>query len=686
MALIQNDAMQFIWVMSVTLVSIILWFSIKRTKTRLQLSSGKCRLPTVCWMPRFVNYHPGKDEHGYNDAEQSCYMNVDNLIKKKMPSSNITNILPRMERLNGPYGMYATVYGVSTKVVHVAHPIPARAILMGNSSIPQSKSKVKARTSIAESLGAVKKPAYDHFKNFSGDGVFTADGNIWKAKRASLLHCLLKGVSKANSEESLRLEREANRAADSFISDATISTSTDDGDGDGDGTVNIVPILQRATINLIFRFITHYDMDKCFDRDRRSTCSSSRYTTSRKTTRTQQYCDQDQDQDQTDDNQSFDDSSSSSSSSCSSPPTTTPTEYPLGLDIGKDVRNDKYTRGDDNDSPWLSSYLEAITNIRMVILAQSRSIWFLLPRWFYRTFSSMFVEEEKQMAVIRKVAQAACDNAQIGSPLQMLRSKESHNPSMDSHVKNGEKVNKELIDEAITLLFAGQDTSAATLSWTLHLLSLYPNVQNRLAKEVRESMESAGAGKSETNFVTKKMITKMPYLDAVIKEAMRLYPVAPFVVRRLPDDLSIPSPDSNDGIITIPKDTFACIWIYGLHRNGKLWHKPDDFVPERWLDSNLQKLDEAQTKYKGSFMPFAAGPRNCVGQPLAQSILRIILARIINECEVIDLRMKAFNENTSGNDSRDKAVGFRKDMQAGFTVLPSGGVKLSVTRAPKKIC
>ena len=79
--------------------------------------------------------------------------------------------------------MYATVYGVSTKVVHVAHPIPAKAILTGNNSLSaKSKSsqpaKGKNRSSIAEFLGAIKSPAYDHFKNFSGDGVFTADGKI----------------------------------------------------------------------------------------------------------------------------------------------------------------------------------------------------------------------------------------------------------------------------------------------------------------------------------------------------------------------------------------------------------------------------------------------------------------------------------------------------------------------------
>jgi len=170
-----NGFLNLIWALLSFAIFTFAVFVTRRRKTRLQLSSEKCGLPTVCWMPRFVNYLPEKDEKKDIDSNTA--------VPRKMPSSNITNILPRMERLGGPYGMYATVYGVSTKVVHVAHPIPAKAILTGNNSLSaKSKSsqpaKGKNRSSIAEFLGAIKSPAYDHFKNFSGDGVFTADGKI----------------------------------------------------------------------------------------------------------------------------------------------------------------------------------------------------------------------------------------------------------------------------------------------------------------------------------------------------------------------------------------------------------------------------------------------------------------------------------------------------------------------------
>lgn len=590
-----------------------------RHRTRQQLSSKNCNLPTVSWLPKFITYNP---------TDQT-----------KLPSSNITNILPRMERLKGPYGMYATVYGISTKVIHIAHPIPAKAVLTGVTNSTSNK-----RQSIAESLGAIKRPAYNHFKNFSGDGVFTADGSIWKAKRASVLHCLLKNCTKEDSPESKRLESEANFAAETFIKNVL----------NNKGEVNVVPLLQRATIGLIYRFITHDE-------------NSSLLSSSKDANATWKK-----------DEVIVDDVSDDSDSCASRTPELTQSMQ----SIDQTVQDESYSKSQTNthrSKTTLAAYLDAITNIRMIILAQSRSIWFLLPRWMYKMFSSLYQQEEVEMKTIRHFATVACQNANVGSPLYNLRFRSSHNPTQSKLVESGQDMNQELLDEAITLLFAGQDTSAATLSWTLHLLSLYPKIQSKLRKEVESVLLEANIEKGQR--IPKKLIPKFTYMDAVIKESMRLYPVAPFVVRKLPDDLTMEREDKTS--MTIPKDTFACVWIYGLHRNPNLWHRPNDFVPERWIDPELQKLDEGQTTYRGNtFMPFAAGPRNCVGQPLAHTILRIMLSRIINECEVIDLQMKDANDlYEESKTEMERAQILRKDMQAGFTVLPSGGVKLLVREA-----
>lgn len=491
------------------------WIRRRITYERL-VRSG---LPTVYWRPKFWNYNVKEDQ------------------PKKLPSSTITNILPRMKALNGPYDMYGTVYGLSTAVVHVAHPTAALAIL---SPTPGKQKK----SPWLESTGIVKAPAYNHFQNFCGQGVFTADGQDWKNKRAAVIHALFR-TQEGNWEA--HLEREVNRSARELIQSLRKS---------GHGALNVVPILQKSTIGLIYRYITHAELQT----------------------------------------QSF------------------------GL---------------------LSSYLESVIRIRLIILAQSRSLWFLLPRWLYKKFSSLFQQEEETMVSIREFAAKACLDARPGSPLDSLK----QIPLYQNKSKRT-AFSENLIFEAITLLFAGQDTSAATLSWTLHLLSLYPDIQQKVTDEVRAVM-------NDSEDVSRADFSQMPWLDAVLKESMRLYPVAPFIVRKITQPTELPELDGKPSVILL-EGALACIWIYGLHRNEAFWRHPNEFKPERWLE-------ESDETVPGSYMPFAHGPRNCVGQPLAHIILRTLLAHLLN----------AFDFQIPPGEAKKK-----KDMQVGFTVLPRGGVSL----------
>ena len=485
---------------------LLLWR--KRHSTVRLLSS----FPVVYWRPRFSTYNVHTDRH-------------------KLSSKSITQLLPRAQRLAGPYDLYGTLYGLFTPVLHVVDPTPARAIL--SSSTTQ------------------KSPAYNHFDNFCGQGVFTADGPAWQAQRTAVLHALLR-----NNKYEQTILAEALTAQGHLweaVDQAVVWKDTSNKSGI---LPDVVPLLQKTTIGLIYRYLTHSDLADLDDDATKTTKSSN--------------------------NQS----------------------------------------PDDTPEPLLDSYLRAITHIRMLILAQSRSVWFLLPRWCYRCFSSLYAQEERAMQPIRQVAKIALQQAQPSSPLAQL---DYASP-------------KTLLDETITLLFAGQDTSAATLSWTLYLLSRHPQVQDKLYDEVKDiSLENA----------TKSDLLKLSYLDAVLKESMRLYPVAPFVVRRVTQAIAL-----DDKTTVVPKDTLACIWIYSLHRNPKYWTRPDDFWPERWT--------RPKTVPKGAYLPFAYGPRNCVGQPLAQLVLRSLLIGWVKRYQVKSTMVK--------------------DMQAGFTVLPLDGLELEVTK------
>jgi Cytochrome P450 len=781
---------------------------IKRRATRHRLE--KCGLPTVYWRPRFVNYDQpissssSSSSSFDNDESETTH----NETKKPLSSSNITNILPRMQRLNGPFGMYGTVYGLSTAVVHIAHPIPAAAVLScltsastssastststpaasnsatssSNTTSGSSSSSNSRRSSltVSSSCGASKAPAYNHFKNFCGNGVFTADGTDWREKRAAVLHALLRPstsnnhVGSKNTSGTTSNPFETKLQAELAITARCLIDSIESAQPQQHDHMmneknclvqhlNIVPVLQRATIGLIFRYITDSDPVDIFSSSQaaaspNSDGNSSPITSTNKSTNVSNSssCNTRDDATSAATVATDVDSASTSSSIHSTADQNQQTQSPsLSCCEPTVVHNNNSSSSLGSRSSILQPYLQSITDIRMIILAQSRSIWFLLPRWCYTTFSNMYKVEEETLVPIRQFAQLACQCAMPGSPLHMLQALPKYSSSSSSSSSSSAAAtattapssttspfSKNLLDEATTLLFAGQDTSAATMSWTLHLLSLHPQIQDQVAAEVQvvlgknirhdcNSDNSSGyhnsgnaATRSEEDLgINKKVLAKMPYLDAVVKEAMRLYPVAPFVVRKLPFDVTVVDSDNSKDVddkssssskrrkttvTTLPAGTFACIWIYSLHRNPEFWQKPDTFWPERWLvsssspqrqqdnddnDKDVQQppvLDKGITN--GAFMPFAVGPRNCVGQPLAYMILRTLLARLLQRFEFRDARCMRDSSSvddgpnaghsTSTRPSSSWSVNnpeaYLKDMQAGFTVLPQNGVTLAI--------
>jgi hypothetical protein len=407
---------------------------------------------------------------------------------------------------------------------------------------------------------------------------------------------------------------------------------------ENDLVTNFLPVLQRTTVGFIFRYITHVDLEVALS-------GSDEGTNEERPA-----------------NGGDDDISTAS---------TVSSHDSVDQNANKNSHDNHPLV--QNQWPLFASYLDSILHIRMIILAKSRSLWFLLPQWCYNIWtSSMARDEEETLQPIRQFATLACEQAIPGSPLERLRTMPLYQSIQDG-VDKSSQPSQNLLDEAITLLFAGQDTSAATLSWTLHLLSLAPDVQDRLALEVCRATTKSVDDVPSMNTSTTSGTKTLPYLDAVIKEAMRLYPVAPFVVRRLPTAMTAVG---SEGDVTLPVNTVACVWIYSLHRHPSFWQRPDDFWPERWLVEDKDQRDVGMTN--GAYMPFAAGPRNCVGQPLAQIVLRTLLKELVLHFDFVDPRLDGMD---GGNTvTVEQAKSLRKDMQAGFTILPKGGVELRVRR------
>jgi cytochrome P450 len=174
--------------------------------------------------------------------------------------------------------------------------------------------------------------------------------------------------------------------------------------------------------------------------------------------------------------------------------------------------------------------------------------------------------------------------------------------------------NKEIRDEIMTLFLAGHETTALALTWALYLLARNAAAQARLREEL-ESVLKVGA------LPTVADIPRLPYTEAVVNETFRLYPPAYAVSREAIRPTTI-------GGHALKNRHLALVSIYAAHRNPERFPDPDEFKPERWFDGLARRLP------KGAFVPFAEGPRKCIGASFAMQEAILSLATICSRVMV----------------------------------------------------
>jgi len=177
----------------------------------------------------------------------------------------------------------------------------------------------------------------------------------------------------------------------------------------------------------------------------------------------------------------------------------------------------------------------------------------------------------------------------------------------------------EIQDEVNTVVLAAQDTSAIASSSTLLLLAMHKNVQQKVVDELHRTF-----GKTlDAPYLDYEKINELEYLEMVINEAMRLLPVVPYVFRENSAEIEI-----SEGYI-LPIGSYITIPIFELHRSKSIWgDDADDFRPERFEKEYFEKISSY------GFIPFAKGPRMCVGWRYAMLLMKIQLANILLRYEV----------------------------------------------------
>lgn len=170
---------------------------------------------------------------------------------------------------------------------------------------------------------------------------------------------------------------------------------------------------------------------------------------------------------------------------------------------------------------------------------------------------------------------------------------------------------EDMIDMLLTLVAAGHETSAHTLSWALYCLAHQPRLQDALAREAGEAQAAADGKALDPG--------ALPQTEAAVKETLRLFPVAPMMGRFAPKATRL-------GEIDLPAGSICVVPIYALHRHRRHWEQPERFDISRFID----KPDPPRTLY----MPFGAGPRVCVGARLAMMEMTLGLAALLSRVRV----------------------------------------------------
>ncbi|XP_069699717.1 cytochrome P450 4C1-like isoform X1 [Periplaneta americana] len=177
---------------------------------------------------------------------------------------------------------------------------------------------------------------------------------------------------------------------------------------------------------------------------------------------------------------------------------------------------------------------------------------------------------------------------------------------------------EELREEVDTFMFEGHDTTSAGMTWALFLLGLHPDVQEKTYEEQKNIFQ--GSERS----VTMKDLNEMKYLERVIKETLRLYPSVPIFGRQLHSEAEL-------GDFTVPAGCSVIMYIYNLHRNPEQFPNPENFDPDNFLP------EKVTNRHPYAYIPFSAGPRNCIGQKFALLEEKTVLSYILRNYEVISL-------------------------------------------------
>uniref|UniRef100_A0A8C6VAI6 unspecific monooxygenase n=1 Tax=Neogobius melanostomus TaxID=47308 RepID=A0A8C6VAI6_9GOBI len=188
--------------------------------------------------------------------------------------------------------------------------------------------------------------------------------------------------------------------------------------------------------------------------------------------------------------------------------------------------------------------------------------------------------------------------------------------SQKQHVPNDLENDKglsdhEILSQAMIFLFAGYETTSSSLCFLAYNLAVNPEVMEKLQAEIDSTFPNKASAQYQE-------VMQMEYLDCVVNESLRLYPIASRLERVAKASVEI------NGLL-IPKDMVVMVPTWPLHRDPDIWPEPEAFKPERFSKENKDNIDPY------TYMPFGIGPRNCIGMRFALVMMKLAIVEILQK-------------------------------------------------------
>jgi cytochrome P450 len=243
------------------------------------------------------------------------------------------------------------------------------------------------------------------------------------------------------------------------------------------------------------------------------------------------------------------------------------------------------------------------------------------------------LDEEMRAVLERRLAAEAAAPTSYDSLMDICSIAIREIQKENGKVALAESDKQSIADQLKTFYFAGHDTTSILIAWTVWLLSLHADVLARVRSELGE--RGVWTERNLVRTPTYEQLLSCVYLEAVLKEALRLYPPAGGLVRHASD-----SSETYNGCYSLGGAEII-VSIYSLHRHPAFWTAPEEFRPSRFMDGSEDRLND-------KFIPFSRGPRDCIGKYFAILEAKLAVSALVSfyDVECVDPKERIYAQVT----------------------------------------